>query len=197
MAQWKITALGFITGFALALGDVAVADAPATAPEPGVWQKHDYNFQFMGFTTTYSCDGLATKLKSLLIAAGARADVQSNPGACANGFGRPDKFANARVTFYTLATPGEATAVTAPTVEGAWRGVSFAHHSPRDLATGDCELIEQFREHLLPLLTTRNLDDHTTCVPYQDSGSNIDLKFESFAAVPSKPALASTGSIGR
>ena len=57
----------------------------------------------MGFTTTYSCDGLADKLRMLLLAAGARADVKSQPGACAAPFGRPDKFARADLTFSTLA----------------------------------------------------------------------------------------------
>jgi len=85
----------------------AYADDPssAAAPEQGVWQKHEYNFAYMGFTSTYSCDGLADKLKLLLIAAGARKDAKSQPGACASGFGRPDKFARASLTFYTLA-PG-------------------------------------------------------------------------------------------
>jgi hypothetical protein len=41
----------------------------------------------MGFTSTYSCDGLADKIKVLLIAAGARRDSKSRPGACASGFG--------------------------------------------------------------------------------------------------------------
>jgi hypothetical protein len=40
--------------------------------DQGAWGRHDTNVQFMGFTTTYSCDGLAGKLKILLIAADAR-----------------------------------------------------------------------------------------------------------------------------
>lgn len=54
---------GWITSGAFA------ADQPSA---PGLWQKQEYSFLFMGFTTTYSCDGLADKLKLLLIAAGAR-----------------------------------------------------------------------------------------------------------------------------
>jgi hypothetical protein len=62
--------------------------------------------------------------------------------------------------------------------------VSIADRSPRDLATGDCELVEQFRNNVLPMFTTRNVEDHTTCVPHQDSGSLISLRFESLAAPP-------------
>jgi hypothetical protein len=170
---------------ALLLGGAALADDPAAAAaQPGTWQSHKYTFQFLGFTTTYSCDGLADKLRLLLLAAGARADVKAQPGACASGFGRPDKFARADLTFYTL-TPTEAPTDAKP-VNGTWRPVTFANNSPRELGLGDCELIEQFRDRVLPMFNTRNVVSNTACVPYQYSGSTIDLKFDSFAAVPAK-----------
>src|ERR1700722_5750749 len=195
--RWKLAAvLGFALIPTLLISSAGCAD-PATAGEPGVWQKHQYSFAFMGFTTTYSCDGLADKLKLLLIAAGARHDVKSQAGACASGFGRPDKFARADLTFYTLtpgaadAAPGEAdaapgaapsaadTATGGKPVDGIWKPVAFADRSPRELSTGDCELVEQFRSNVLPMFTTRNVDSRTTCVPHQNSGSVINLKFES------------------
>jgi hypothetical protein len=49
---------------------------------------------------------------------------------------------------------------------------------------GDCEVVEQFLSNVLPMFTTRNVVNHTTCVPYQLAGSNIDLRFESLAAAP-------------
>jgi hypothetical protein len=139
----------------------------------------------MGFTSTYSCDGLADKIKVLLIAAGARRDAKSRPGACASGFGRPDKFARADLTFYTLAPPADGTSPDGKWVDGIWRPVSFSARSPRELGTGDCELVEQFRSNVLPMFTTRNIADRTTCIPHQESGSAINLQFESFAAAPS------------
>jgi hypothetical protein len=162
----------------------ALADDPAAAPQTGAWQSHQYTFQFMGFTSTYSCDGLADKLRKLLLAAGARADVKSLPGACASGFGRPDKFARADLTFYTL-TPADTSADGKP-VSGVWRPVAFATNSPRELALGDCELVEQFRNQVLPMFTTRNVMSNTSCIPHQESGSTIDLKFDAFAALPTK-----------
>ncbi len=179
----------------LLLPMVTSADTPAPGrpapgiPDQGVWQKHEYSFVYMGFTTTYSCDGLADKIKLLLIAAGARQDAKSRAGACANGFGRPDKFARASLTFYTLAPVVNGATADSKPVDAVWRPVSFAYRSPRDLTTGDCELVEQFRNNVLPMFTTRNVDNHTTCVPHQESGSNISLRFESLAAV-SKDAAA-------
>src|SRR5208282_4896121 len=144
---------------------------------PGIWQKHQYTFAFMGFTSTYSCDGLADQLKRLLIVAGARADAQSRPGACASPFGRPDKFARAELTFYTLVPAADAKVTDGEPGVGIWRPVEFKIGSPRELQNGDCEVIEQFRHDVLPQFATRNVDDHTTCVPHQESGSVIDLKF--------------------
>lgn len=170
---------------ALLLSGASLADeAPLPSTHaPGSWQKHQYSFAFLGFTSTYSCDGLADKLKTLLLAAGARADVKSAPGACASGFGRPDKFARADLTFYTLAPVGNEAG--SGEIDGVWRSVTFANRSPRELLIGDCELVEQFRDQVLKkMFATRNLESHTTCVPYQESGSIIDLRFDSLVAAP-------------
>ncbi|MEP6549089.1 MAG: hypothetical protein ABJD53_16650 [Gammaproteobacteria bacterium] len=167
----------------------SAAAAPTGAPpDQGIWQKHEYSFAFMGFTTTYSCDGLADKIKVLLIAAGARPDAKSRAGACASGFGRPDKFARASLIFYSLAPAATAASTDSKPVAAAWRSVTFAYRSPRELTTGDCELVEQFRNNVLPMFTTRNIDNRTTCVPHQESGSNISLRFESLAAAPHVPS---------
>ena len=155
--------------------------SPAAAAEQGVWQKHEYNFAYMGFTSTYSCDGLTDKLKLLLVAAGARKDAKSQPGACASGFGRPDKFARASLTFYTLAPGSSGGSPDGQPIAGTWRPVAINDRSPRELRVGDCELVEQFRDNVLPMFTTRAVESHTTCIPHQESGSIIDLKFESFS----------------
>jgi hypothetical protein len=184
---WKLAAfIGCALFPALLIPRTSLADEPS-ARERGVWQKHEYSFAYMGFTSTYSCDGLADKIKLLLITAGARQDAKSQPGACASGFGRPDKFARAELTFYTLAPSGADAPSGSQPVDAIWRPVSLTDRSPRELSTGDCELIEQFRNNVLSMFTTRNVDDHTTCIPYQNSGSIIGLRFESFTAAPSRP----------
>lgn len=185
--RWNLAATaGRAMACILLLSGAAFADESSSASTlaPGSWQKHQYSFAYMGFTSTYSCDGLADKLKTLLLAAGARSDAKSQPGACASMFGRPDKFARADLTFYTLAPAGNDAPADAKPVNGTWRAVTFASRSPRELQVGDCELVEQFRALVLPMFTTRNVEQHTTCVPHQESGSVIDLKFESFAPPP-------------
>jgi hypothetical protein len=189
MTRWnRSVAAGTGVVCAFLWSSAALADAPdAASPHgPGVWQKHQLAFQYLGFTSTYSCDGLADVLKILLRAAGARSDAKSQPGACAAPFGRPDKFARADLTFYTLVPAGNDATNTAAAdskpVDGVWRKVSLARYSPRELRIGDCEVVEQFRNLVLPMFTTRNLENHTTCIPFQESGTLIDLRFESFTA---------------
>lgn len=162
------------------LAGSALADPPAT--QDGVWQKHEYDFHYMGFTTTYSCDGLAGKLKRLLVLSGARADAKAMEGPCSRPTG-PDKFASARIVFYTLVPAGTAGASGEPG-QGAWRPVSLAALRPVDLQRGDCELVEQFRDTVLKkMFSIRDLRDNTRCIPHQESGTIIALQFESFAPV--------------
>ena len=179
MVRMLLLAGGALAGGALAAG-VAAADQPASGS--GTWQKHEYSFVAMGFTSTYSCDGLADKLKILLLAAGARTDAKAQSGGCPSDFGRPVKLARADLVFYTLVPVSKE--ADGPPTNGAWHTVVLSSRSPREIEVGDCELVEQFRAQLLPLFATRNLVDQTTCVPHQDSGSVINLKFDSFAAVP-------------
>jgi hypothetical protein len=164
-------------------GASATGNTPAAASEPGAWQPHAYEFHSMGFTSTYSCDGLGDKLKLLLQLSGARADAKVMP-SCARGYGVPDKLAQARVEFSTLqpAVSGGPGAV-----NGVWRHVELSPRHPFDLETGDCELVEQFRDRLLPMFATRNLQQQITCVPHQDAGSAFSLSFDVFAApLPAK-----------
>lgn len=178
LRKLKVGCVAIIGGFSMT---AFAADLPATGQ--GIWQKHEYSFQFLGFTSTYSCDGLASKVKVLLIAAGARADAKSTSGGCSSGYGIPDKFARANLTFYTLAPAGNGEDAST-LVKGVWRPVAIADRSPREVAPGDCELVEQFNEKVLPMFTTRNVDNRMTCVPNQLSGSVINLQFEVFAGVP-------------
>jgi hypothetical protein len=170
------------TALVVLLGVSSTAGADPPSGGSGTWQKHEYSFVFMGFTSTYSCDGLADKLKRLLLAAGARADAKAQAGPCATDFGHPDKLARSDLVFYTLMPDPPDKSADGSHTPGTWRSVALTQRSPRELGLGDCELVEQFREQLLPLFATRGIEDQTTCIPHQDSGSVINLKFESFTA---------------
>jgi hypothetical protein len=186
--RWTI----LLVGVALLTGRLALADDAAdsaVAQQPGSWQPHSYDFHFMGFTSTYSCDGLADKLHLLLRLTGASPDAKVMP-LCVRSFGQPDKLAQASLKFSTLqlaaANAPAAAGRASQGVPGVWRHVELSPRHPFELQTGDCELVEQFRDTLLPMFVTRNVNNQVTCVPHQESGSNFSLSFDVFA--PSPPA---------
>jgi hypothetical protein len=183
---------------------IAAEPVPAepAADGAGVWVLHTYSFVHLGVTSTYSCSGLADKLTDLLRAAGARDDVKARPGGCADGFSRPLKLARVDLTFHTLqpaggatpvasagANPPGASAVTDNAVPATWRPVVIEPRTVRNLERGDCELVEEFRDWLLPSFTTRDVKDGLSCQPYSLS-SGLSLRFESYGALPPPPATA-------
>jgi hypothetical protein len=168
-----------------AVGTEVHAQGDPAATQPGSWQQHDYQFNYMGFTATYSCDGLADKLQLLLRLSGASPQAKVIP-FCARGYGVPDKLAQAQLKFATLQPAPSASGIPAASVDGLWRHLELSPHHPYELQVGDCELVEQFRDRVLPLFATRNLQNQVSCVPHQESGSNFSLSVDVF--VPAPPA---------
>jgi hypothetical protein len=178
--------LGLGTLLVGCMASAALAADPVPSPEGGVWVPHKYTFNFMGFTTTYSCEGLEDKLRVLLKMSGAGPDAHDVQvvAPCDDRIGRPDKLAFAYLTFSSLQPPPDS----AP---GQWRHVVLSPKHPFQFDYGDCELIEEFRDKVLvPMFTIRNMTNHVTCIPHQDEGSNYYLSYDVFAPppAPSKPA---------
>ena len=175
MGHWPFALIFMVFGApALAVADVSDGGSP------GAWQAHKYEFQFMGVTSTYSCDGLGDKLQLLLRLAGARGDMRVAP-FCARGFGVPDKLAQAAISFSSLQPVADGSSTSAsPLVSGAWRHIELATGRPRELRDGDCELMEQFRDSVLRMFATRNVQTHGECIPNQASGF-FSLQFDVFA----------------
>ncbi len=178
----KQLTVALLCGSLLGAAGVAIAQAEGGAAPglEGVWQPHELEFQYVGFTTIYSCDGLRDKLRALLRRVGARADASVNTYSCARGFGSPDRFVRARLKFSTLQPAGGAASGAGDATQaGAWRAVQLAPMRPFELDPGDCELIEQFRDKLLPLFSARALQDQVRCQPHQNPAS-FSLRFEVF-----------------
>ena len=51
-------------------------------------------------------------------------------------------------------------------------------NSPQGLEMGDCELVEVFRDRVLPKFLTRGVKGDVNCIPHQLVGNRIDLRFE-------------------
>jgi hypothetical protein len=152
----------------------------------GHWEKRQHALDYVGVTSVYSCDGLRDEIKMLLRAAGARADIDVHV-TCSNPFEGPSRITDANVTFYVL-VPGAAGEAPAA---GAWRRVDFRPGEPAWLTEGDCELVAQFARDLLPLLTTRGVENHVNCVAHENVVGSLKLRFETLATLP-KPRPART-----
>ncbi len=196
-----LAVLGLAAAAPAALAEPAASTVPAadgSSAEPGIWRSQKTELVYMGFTSTYSCDGLQGKLELLLRQLGAQPGFKVIAYGCAD-FGRPSRFPRATLEFSSLqpASAAQATAAAATTgnalavmqqapVSGAWRTIELSPHHPFDLQDGDCELMEQFRDKVLPLFATRGLQVRITCVPYQDTGGPFELQMQVFA--PLAPA---------
>lgn len=155
----------------LALG-IALADAPAA--QPGQWQAQDLQFDYQGFTTHYSCDGLAERVRMVLLLLGARSDLQVTSLGCSAPPGHPDMFPSLRLQFATL-QPG----APAGAASGHWKAVNLG--GMHALAPGECELAEQIVATVLPRFSVRNVGRPPVCVPHEAAAS-LSVPLEVFVA---------------
>jgi hypothetical protein len=177
-----------VIGCSLALAVLAGVSGACTAAgdEPGVWQSHELTFNYLGATPTYSCNGLQHVLTGLLKKAGAGPDISVLPGPCARGFTVPEQLLHARLRFSTLSPAASTDSVASGNRRnGSWHHVTIEAHDPV-LQGGNCELVQEFKQKVLPLFATRNVQANLPCIPYQDIGYFFSLSFDVFA--PSKPS---------
>lgn len=161
----------------------ALLQAPVVSASPGgeaaaAWRQHEVEFVYMGFTTRYSCEGLRDKLRLLLAASGARPGFDVATRACTAPPGHVTEFPRVRMVFHAAELPAPGARDVGEPVAARWRPVIIARRQPRLLETGDCELVEQFRDRILPAFTTRGVVSDINCIPHQLSGSSFTLKFE-------------------
>jgi hypothetical protein len=186
-----VLSLRHTLALALACGTLAAGPAVAESAEiPANWQRHEIEFTYMGFTTRYSCDGLRDKMKLLLRHAGARPDFKVSTRACADGPGRVTQFPRVRMVFFTPRVPALGQRELGEPTAARWRPVLFVRRQPRELEVGDCELVEQFRDRVLPSFTTRKVSSDIHCIPHQLSGSSFSLRFEVLEGLPEPDAPA-------
>ena len=173
---------------ALAVGPACAASG---VPMPAVWKEHHVNFVYLGRTSRYSCDGLSDKVRALLMDLGARRDLRIVAVGCAE-FGRPpgpnSLSPSLDIRFSAPAVPDPAAkplhAGDLAPMDARFEPFSIAPDAFRNMGMGDCELVEEFARQILPKLTTRDLKQDITCVPYQLSGSRYIVRGQILRALP-------------
>jgi len=185
--------------FSLSLSVGALAEPPAESNPPqsipptwAVWTPKELRFTFMGFTSHYSCDGLADKMRSIVLQLGARSsDLKVREIPCSGSPGRPTEFPGVTVNMNVL-TPWDAASANAAAtpVPAHWKLVEISTDRDPLREAGDCELIEQVKTRVLPLFTTRNVEYRSTCIPHELQIGGTVLKAEVLIADESQTAGA-------
>jgi len=132
----------------------AGAVSPAANPEMTVakWVPRTVHFMYAAVapssdTTFYSCDSLQERISAILRRLGAR-DAVVKPFGCFTS-GGAEKFPGVDATFSVLEPAGTGDQGESKKIEAHWEKVTL---SPDD----SCGLIEQVKQHILPLFPTRN-----------------------------------------
>jgi hypothetical protein len=194
--------------FAVAsLPSVSAQEPVATEPPvQAVWKEQEVPFYFQSFTTFYSCSSLETKIKRILVALGANRDMKLRTRGCLS----PHEIARMPYVEIDLVSPVEATpealaerdktrstrelaarvrgeskqaAEAAAQFPAQWKKVSLSR-SKLYLEPGDCELVDQLKDKVLPKLGVRIVEDGVKCAPNQLSMTQPKLVVEALFAMP-------------
>ena len=171
----------------------AVAEDSLPGEEPAVWTRHEVDLQYMGFTTRYTCSGLKSKVKLLLKHMGVREDVKLLERGCEFGYQKVADFPRVKITFWAPTLPKMGDKDPGDPVLGVWKAVTIKRNSPKGLDMGDCELVELFRDRVMPKFLVRDLQGDVNCIPHQLVGNRIDLRFEVLTGVQSVDDAAARG----
>jgi hypothetical protein len=166
----------------LVLAPAAVLGNSTDEQVTAVWKAQQMNFEYRGYATMYSCQTLQDKLEIILRTVGARENVRLQSYICSEQLGiarfqiamqspviaseenvreltshdSKDQLV-ARVNGEQL--PGPADLERFPAV---WKEVSFARNRDMRLERGDCELVQQLRQQILPRMSVRIVNDKTS-----------------------------------
>lgn len=175
-----------LTATALSLCATAWAASPQDSAansthEFAVWVPLQLNFQYRELTTQYTCSGLQQRVKSILLELGARPDLEVRNYGCTKLSG-PDPFAGVRIKMNVLERAGSR-----PGLAAHWQRVDLLANRELMQAAGDCELIQQIAQKILPLFTVRNVDYSATCQPRSLQPGATRLKADVLVADRSSP----------
>ena len=178
------------TVLVLAAGIANAQSAADDAVVQAVWKPQRMNFVYRGYSTLYSCRSLQQKLEKILMTVGARGGIELRTYSC------DDELAIARfqiaLTSPVEATPENVERLTSfdtrdelvarvrgehlPTAEdlprfpAVWKTISFARSREMKLSPGDCELVQQLRQHILPRMAVQIVNDQVRCSQFGNIG---------------------------
>lgn len=177
------------------------ASDPAAASESAVWKPTETSFVYMGFTTKYSCEGLVDKVRSILLTLGANRDLTVYGTGCAVSAGRPAPMPGVRVRMKVLQPASSVVssggAAQPSVVPAHWKWVEVKLNGDPLSDAGECELVEQLKQKVLPLFATRDTDFKSTCVPHQLNPNGTRLRAQVLLADEADKRAAASAEAAR
>ena len=191
----RILTAAVVSGLlALATLPVASAANDGAAGGPvvaGTWAHRHASFHYDGITSLYSCAGLESNIRALLLHMGARKDLTVRAYGCPGGYNAPGRTAIVDVDFYSLAPGADANA--ANSVQARWTPVTVSANDPNFIRHGDCELIHEMKDILSKNFSLRDLNYRTDCMPYEVNIDDFSIKAEILKPLPATVASAAQG----
>jgi hypothetical protein len=172
----------------LSLGFAGLASAADAPTEKASWRQHEVEFQYMGFTTFYTCDGIEDKVKLVLKRLGARDDVQVRAMGCDFGLRNISPHAWVRAQFSTLTPMGAD--FHGESVNAEWQPFELSPRRPDFMGEGECELMHWMRPLVTGNFALRNLEYRASCTPHQISLSDYTVRGQTLQLVKPQTELA-------
>jgi hypothetical protein len=159
------------------------ADAASADIVLGAWQHHKASFNYVGFTSLYTCDALEDNVRQILRYLGARKDARASATGCVGSFHTPSRTAFVNADFYSLAPIGDAEGADA--VKAGWTQFSLAPRRPDFMGEGDCELVQAMKDLITKNFSLRDLEYRTECVPNEVTLDSFAVKGQVLKTLPS------------
>jgi hypothetical protein len=159
------------------------SESAVNQPQAAVWQAYELQFHYFAAHTYYSCSGLENRLEAMLRQLGAAKDINVMVTGC---FGTADvgNMLSARIKTRMPAAAGEAPS---DSFQATSKLVVLRSGRAGDNAGGDCELLEQVRDQILPALKLKLVKDDLNCVPGMANSPSRSLQVMALLPELSKP----------
>lgn len=189
MSIWgAAAAVILLSGASAQSGAVSESAArPAGDVVAGAWQHHKVTFNYVGFTTFYTCSGLENHVRQILLHLGARRDATVSATGCPGPIDTPSGTAWVDADFYSLAPADDA--AESDRVKAHWTPLQVSPRRPQFMGAGDCELIQGMKDLITKNFSLRNVEYNTSCFPHQVSIAGFEVKGQALRAVPEASAV--------
>lgn len=177
--------LGALTAHAAAASppQAPAPQAGVSAPQPGVWVKHDLVVRLQNLPKRYSCDDLSHKFHDILTTLGARPDMRILAYRCESVLGVIARSPSVHLQF-ELPEVAAATQVRWSDFQVQPGTVRLEPGRPRSLDASDCELLRQIKGGLLPALSERVIGYHLACQAPPTESPKFSLSVQAMTPAP-------------